>query len=70
MLVLGLDRLEEKWKVVILFYSIGFKGFEIFNIFNISLDEVKIEDVKVKFDLYFELCKNFIMCRYMFFIRR
>ncbi|XP_050552142.1 putative uncharacterized protein DDB_G0282133 [Spodoptera frugiperda] len=70
LLASGLDRSEEKRKVAILLHSIGPKGLEIFNTFNISLDEAKIEDVKVKFDLYFEPRKNLTMCRYMFFTRR
>ncbi|XP_050550223.1 uncharacterized protein LOC126910753 [Spodoptera frugiperda] len=70
MLASGLDRSEEKRKVAILLHSIGPKGLEIFNTFNISLDEAKIEDVKVRFDLYFEPRKNLTMCRYMFFTRR
>ncbi|KAF9793689.1 hypothetical protein SFRURICE_002348 [Spodoptera frugiperda] len=64
LLASGLDRSEEKRKVAILLHSIGPKGLEIFNTFNISLDEAKIKDVKAKFDLYFEPRKNLTMCRY------
>lgn len=70
LLATGLDKAEEKRKIAILLHSMGTKGLEIFNTFNLNINESTFEAVTKKFDNYFEPKKNLTMCRYAFFTRK
>lgn len=70
LLATGLDRSSEKRKIAILLHFIGERGLNIFNAFNLKIDESTLDEVKSKFDKFFEPRRNVTMCRYLFFTRR
>lgn len=65
----GLDKAPEKRKVAIMLHTIGGKALQIYNAFNINMDEVTLKEVKKKFDRHFEPRKNITMIRYLFFTK-
>ncbi|XP_044757598.1 uncharacterized protein LOC123315805 [Coccinella septempunctata] len=68
-LATGLIDSSECRKIAVMLHSIGSKGRQIFNSFNMKISDTTLNDVKIKFDNYFEPQKNLTMLRHTFFTR-
>jgi hypothetical protein len=66
----NLENVVEKRKVAIMLNQMGEKGIEIFNSFNLSIENTTLTQVKEKFDKHFEPQKNVTMSRHFFFTRK
>ncbi|CAH0719065.1 unnamed protein product, partial [Brenthis ino] len=69
LLATGLEEAPEKRKIAIMLHTIGEKGIEIYNSFNIDINKITLKDIKTKFDNYFEPQKNLTIIRHSFFTR-
>ncbi|CAH2085986.1 unnamed protein product [Euphydryas editha] len=69
LLATNLENTSEKRKVAILLNTIGENGVEIFNSFGIELEKITLNELKTKFDNYFEPQKSLTMLRHSFFTR-
>ncbi|XP_037931326.1 uncharacterized protein K02A2.6-like [Teleopsis dalmanni] len=70
MLATNLEEQQERRKVALLLHHLGADCFEIFNSFNMDIEEVKLENVLKKFCEYFIPKANVAMERYKFFTRQ
>ena len=66
-LATNLCNASESRKIAVMLHSIGEKGLQIFNSFNLNINATTLKIVKQKFDLYFEPTKNITMYRYVFY---
>ncbi|XP_045452929.1 uncharacterized protein LOC123662084 [Melitaea cinxia] len=69
LLASDLEDASEKRKIAIMLHTIGEKGIEIYNSFNIDITRTTLKDIKIKFDNYFEPQKNLTIVRHSFFTR-
>ncbi|XP_045779560.1 uncharacterized protein LOC123877097 [Maniola jurtina] len=69
LLATNLEAASEKRKIAILLHTVGEKGVEIYNSFNLDLEKITLSEVKNKFDNHFEPQKSLTMTRHSFFTR-
>lgn len=70
LLATNLNAEPDKRKVALLLHHMGPAALQIFNSFNLSIDEVKYNDLVAKFDSYFIPKINLAMERHAFFFKK